>query len=129
MLVFAALLTAVLPTFADTKGRQNTALALTAATIYAAFQKNKLPAIALAAGSALAWKNYGDSQKNDRRYRSYSHNRRQSYYGNSYNRPYQDNRQWSQDNRHAEAQYASHRDRTDGSTRCAYDRHHDNSRR
>ncbi len=90
-IILAALtLTAVLPAFASVKGRQNTAIALTAATAYAAFQKNKTPAVLLALGTAAAWKNYEDARKHESKLRSarVAAYRQQYYGGSSYYRPY-----------------------------------------
>lgn len=69
----------VLPSFAGTEGRKNTALALTAATVYSAFQRNKLPAVVLGLGAAQAWKSYEDSRKRDSDRYCYRYDRRDRY--------------------------------------------------
>lgn len=84
----ALMLTASLPTFASVQGRKNTAIALTAATAYAAFQKNKTPAVLLALGSAAAWKNYEDARKHENKVRDRVAAYQQQYYRPaSYRRP------------------------------------------
>ncbi len=48
---------------ASTQGKRNTAIGLTAATIYAAIKGKSKEALVLGAGSAYAWKRTADSQK------------------------------------------------------------------
>lgn len=48
---------------AGTTGKRNTAIGLTAATIYAAVKGKSKEALVLGAGSAYAWKRTADAQK------------------------------------------------------------------
>lgn len=71
----------LLPAYAGAKGRKNTAMAMTAATVYSAITKKDRQALILGIGSAQAWKNYEDARKRESRQRTY---RRSSY---NYSRP------------------------------------------
>lgn len=85
----------LIPAYAGASGRKNAAIAMTAATVYSAFRRNKTAAAVFALGSAQAWKNYEDARKRESSWRNhqYNHNynysRRSGYgrYGNNYNRP------------------------------------------
>lgn len=72
LVAFAAII--VLPTaaLASREGRQNTAVALTAAAIAAAIMGKRAPAIVLGGGAAYAWKRHEDARRydwSDSRYR------------------------------------------------------------
>ena len=62
-------LSALLPSFAGSEGRRNTAIVLTAATVHQFLNKKKGNAIVLGLASALAWKGYSDAQKQESRNR------------------------------------------------------------
>jgi hypothetical protein len=91
VILAALMLMGVIPAFAGAEGRKNSAMALTAATLYAALQKNKTPAVLLALGSAQAWKEYGDASKREQARSRYANNRRDYYGGRTYSRPYNSN--------------------------------------
>jgi len=65
-------LAAIGPALAGSKGRQNTAVGLTAATVYSVLTKNDRAALVGAVASAAAWKSYEDARKRESRQRSYS---------------------------------------------------------
>lgn len=65
---------------ASTKGRRNTALALTAGAIYSAMRGNDEAAIALGVGSALAWQQHNESSRRDRYWDGRRGRRGYSYY-------------------------------------------------
>ena len=71
----AFLLTGFAPeaVLAGSVGRRNTAIGLTAGTIYAASKGHGGAALALGAGSAYAWKRYGDSKHHRHYYRRHGH--------------------------------------------------------
>ena len=56
---------------ASTKGRKNTALVLTGATVYSALKGHGKTALVLGAGSAYAWKRAADSRKQDKQKQAY----------------------------------------------------------
>lgn len=64
-------LSAIVPAFAGSAGRKNTAIGLTAATVYSVLNKNDRAGLVLGLGSAAAWKNYEDARKHESRQRSY----------------------------------------------------------
>ena len=61
---FTAIMTPV-ASVASTAGKRNTAIGLTAGTIYTAIKGKKTAAIVLGAGAAYAWKRHADSRKSD----------------------------------------------------------------
>lgn len=65
---------------ASTKGRRNTALALTAGAIYSAMRGNDEAAIALGVGSALAWQQHNESSRRDAYWGDRRDRRGYSYY-------------------------------------------------
>ena len=73
---------------AGSEGARNTALALTAGTIYAAVRGQDTAAIALGAGSVYAWKRYGDKKTNEAYEKGYLEGRYDSRYGNRSNNRY-----------------------------------------
>lgn len=85
-LIIAGVLTAfglstVLPVFAGSTGRRNTAIVLTAATVHQFLHKRKANAVVLGLGAAQAWKSYEDARKREsghRGYRVHRPDRRQS---------------------------------------------------
>ncbi len=64
---------------ASSKGRRNTAIALTAASLYTLAKGRRTAGLALAAGSTYAWKRYGDSRNAEVRHRSYRRGYRTGY--------------------------------------------------
>lgn len=77
-------LSAIVPAFAGSAGRKNTAIGLTAATVYSVLKKNDRAGLVLGLGSAAAWKNYEDARKRESRQRSYSVAGSRSTYSRSY---------------------------------------------
>jgi hypothetical protein len=74
----------LLPSFAGSTGRKNTAIVLTAATVHQFIHKKNRNAIVLGLASAAAWKNYEDARKRESRQRHYHHYRHYHYrYGHS----------------------------------------------
>ena len=73
-IVAVFLVTVMIPTaaLASTKGRKNTAIGLSAATLYEVIKGRTLPAVALGAGSAYAWHRYSQQRQQEVRGRSYS---------------------------------------------------------
>ena len=67
-------MSAIVPTFASTAGRKNTAIGLTGATVYSALKgKNNTATVLLGLGAAQSWKSYEDSRKRDNKRKSYKH--------------------------------------------------------
>ena len=71
LIVFVLTIFAPIASLASTVGKRNTAIGLTAGTVYAAVRGQKTAAIALGAGSVYAWKRHSDSRKNDAYKRGY----------------------------------------------------------
>ncbi|MHB0999973.1 MAG: hypothetical protein ACYC27_12070 [Armatimonadota bacterium] len=67
------------PVYASSKGRKNTAIALTAATVYSVLQKNDRHALIAGLGTAQAWKSYEDARKRESKQRAYSSSRNYRY--------------------------------------------------
>lgn len=88
--VFALTTFAPIAALASSRGRRNTALVLTAATIYSFAKKKTGQGLVLGAGSAYAWKRYNDSRRHEVRKRAYREGYRRGYYSGrnhkSYNR-------------------------------------------
>lgn len=66
--------TSLLPAHAGAEGRKNTAIVLTAATVYGVLTKNDREALVAGLGSAQAWKNYEDARKRESKQKTYARN-------------------------------------------------------
>ncbi len=78
---FATTALAPVAAVASTEGKRNTAIGLTAATIYAASKGKSNTALVLGAGAAYAWKRTADSKKKPTYYyRSYKRGGHTYYY-------------------------------------------------
>ena len=77
--VFAATTFTPMAAVAGSTGRRNTAIALTAATVYTAAKHKDTQALVLGAGSVYAWKKYNDSRHREIRKRAYRSGYRRGY--------------------------------------------------
>ncbi len=74
------LFAAVVPASASSKGRRNTAWALTGAAAYELLRGKTTPGLVLGAGAAYAWKRSSDARKAEkRRAYAYGHYRHRTY--------------------------------------------------
>lgn len=97
----ALLFSALAPSFAGSEGRRNTAIVLTAATIYQATHNKDGSAAVLGLASALAWKSYEDARMDESRYRW-------GYYRSGYSRPGHSNSSYSS-NRYRDYEHSNDR--------------------
>ena len=84
---FTSVVMAPVASFAGSVGKRNTAIGLTAATIYAAAKGKSTAALAVGAGTAYAWKRYADSKKKTSYYRGYRRGAA-TYYNRGYHKGY-----------------------------------------
>lgn len=71
LLVFASTLLGPTAALAGSTGRKNTAIGLTAGTVYAAMRGKKTAAVGLGAASVYAWSRYSKARKAEIARRSY----------------------------------------------------------
>ncbi len=115
--VFAISVLTPLASLASTKGRRNTAIALTGVAAYSLIRGHNTTGFVTGAGAAYAWSRYKDSKESDRD--------RSHYYNTRGGRSYSDSR-WDRDrDRRDDKKWDRDRDRNN--KKC--DRYHDNGRR
>lgn len=68
---FTTIVMAPVASIASTVGRRNTAIGLTAATIWAASKGKSKTALVAGVGAAYAWKRHADSKRHPTYYRNY----------------------------------------------------------
>lgn len=78
LLTAALLLSTLGVSYAGSKGRKNTALALTGATVYSLLKGNTDTALILGAGAAYAWKKYDDKRDEERARESFLRSERRA---------------------------------------------------
>ena len=86
LVVFGTTTLAPLTALASTKGRRNTALALTASAVYSVAKGKKTAALVSGAGAAYAWKRYTDSRKDDAYRKGYRAGHHTAYRSNKYSK-------------------------------------------
>ncbi len=85
--LFVTTLFAPMAAFASSEGRRNTAIAVTAATLYSLIKGKDTQGLALGAGSYYAWKRYNDARQQEAKKQSYKYGYRRDS-KNNYKRDY-----------------------------------------
>ena len=82
--IFVVTMFAPAAAVAGSRGRRNTAIALTAAAVYSLAKGKTTQGLALGAGSYYAWHRYNKARCAETRYRAYRHGYRRGYRAGKY---------------------------------------------